>query len=95
MMKNTLILLTLGAALSACQALGEVAYDLALDAQGDHCNATLSYDAQRACKAKVDASRQHAERVRAEGASGGLAKPAKGKANDLCFMRAGERVCPN
>ncbi|MFD2451464.1 hypothetical protein [Ideonella paludis] len=93
MMKNTLILLTLSVALSACQALGEVAYDLALDAQGDQCNSTLSYDAQRACKAKVETSRQQAEKVRAEGSNGGLERPAKGK--DLCFMRAGERVCPN
>lgn len=94
-MKNSLILLTLCAALSGCQAVGEVAYDLALDAQGDKCNSTLSYDAQRVCKAKVEANRQQAEKVRTEGASGGLDKPAKGKANDLCFMRAGERVCPN
>lgn len=94
-MKNTFFLLTLCAALSACQAVGEVAYDMALEAQGDKCNSTLSYDAQRACKAKVEASRQQAEKVRAEGASGGLDKPGKGKANDLCFIRAGERVCPN
>lgn len=92
-MKSTLILLTLCAALSGCQAVGEVAYDLALDAQGDKCNSTLSYDAQRACQAKVETSRQQAEKVRAEGANAGLERPSKGK--ELCFMRAGERVCPN
>lgn len=84
------------APLSACVAVGEVAYDMRLKDEEARCRSQQPLNEQSACLQRVRQSERQAEQVRKLHEDRDKAPAKDPRAADLCFTRSnGERVCPN
>jgi hypothetical protein len=81
--------------LSACVAIGELAYDTRLEQERERCQSLLPSSERGACLERVRSTERQAQQVRQQNEDRDRGQEKK-RPGDICITRSnGERVCSN
>ncbi len=82
--------------LSACVAIGELAYDSRLEQERERCQSLLASSERGACLERVRAAERQAQQTRQEHEDRERGQEKKKRPGEICITRSsGERVCSN